>query len=53
MTSDRKGYYAWEVPEEIVKAIAESKMDSKHDELNELMNDGEVALGSELGCDPD
>ena len=38
MKNDRKAYYAWELPEEVVKAIAESKMDSKHDELNELLN---------------
>lgn len=37
MKDTRKAYYAWELPEEIVKAIAESKMDSKHDKLNELM----------------
>ena len=37
MKDTRKAYYAWELPEELVKAIAESKMDSKHDELNELM----------------
>ena len=39
MKNDRKAYYAWELPEEMVKAIAESKMDSKHDELNELLEE--------------
>ena len=39
MKDTRKAYYAWELPEEMVKAIAESKMDSKHDELNKLMDE--------------
>lgn len=38
MKDTRKAYYAWELPEEMVKAIAESKMDSKYDDLNELMD---------------
>jgi hypothetical protein len=42
MINDRKAYWAWELPEDIAKAIEESEMDPKHDELNELMNDDQL-----------
>ena len=37
MKDTRKAYYAWELPDEIVKAIKESEMDPKYAELNELL----------------
>jgi len=37
MDNDRKAYWAHEVPEEMAKAIEESEMDPKYEELNELM----------------
>ena len=42
MINDRKAYWAWELPEDIAKAIEKSEMDPKYDELNELMNDDQL-----------
>lgn len=37
MDNNRKAYWAWELPEDIAKAIKEAKMDPKYDKLNELL----------------